>query len=431
VAKSRNPFLFCILKTCMSIPSQILETLTSDEEILYNFEKPFKLKSPGLVFTNKRLIYYKSKSFGVEIEEYSWRDVHDISMDDDEIEFEMIGDHEIEFEDIPKSRVREMYAIAKKLKENAYASSKTVVMQTAASDAQDDLVAKLKQLKDMLDAGLINQEEYENTKTAILAGMSRQVPSGSVPSQLAYSEMGQRKDNMGLLDRICTAVQAKMNTIMGIQDPRDALDLSYEKQLSLLQNVKRSVAEFNTSKERIEQQRIKLQSSIDQLEAQAKNALLANREDLARTALEKKAALLAQLSEMDRQIADLEDQQRKLMAAESRLAAKVESFRTKKETIKAQYSVAEAQAKLSESVTGISEEMADVGLAVQRAEEKTENMKARFAALDELLESGTLTDLSGSSELEHEIAQAKAKSSVDDELAKMKAEMDIRTHRDE
>lgn len=111
------------------------------------------------------------------------------------------------------------------------------------------------------------------------------------------------------------------------------------------------------------------------------------------------------------------------MAAESRLATKVESFRTKKETIKAEYSAAEAQVKVTESVTGISEEMADVGLAVQRAEEKTENMKARSAALDELLESGTLEDYSGGDEIEKELAKVKAKSTVDDELARMKSEM--------
>lgn len=229
---------------------------------------------------------------------------------------------------------------------------------------------------------------------------------------------------MGLLDRMSMVVQAKMNKIMDkIEDPRETLDLSYEKQLELLQNVKRGVAEVTTSKKRIELQKAKLQMSIDKLDAQAKEALGANREDLARKALENKAALQAQSAPLDQQIADLEIQQQKLMAAESRLATKVEAFRTKKETIKAEYSAAEAQVKVTESVTGISEEMADVGLAVQRAEEKTENMKARSAALDELLESGTLEDYSGGDEIEKELAKVKAKSTVDDELAKMKSEI--------
>ncbi|HUS74836.1 MAG TPA: PspA/IM30 family protein [Methanothrix sp.] len=229
---------------------------------------------------------------------------------------------------------------------------------------------------------------------------------------------------MGFLDRMSTVVQAKMNKIMDkIEDPRETLDVSYEKQLQLLQNVKRGVAEVTTSKKRLELQKAKLQMNLDKLDGQAKEALQAGREDLARKALENKAALQAQSATLDQQIADLNDQQQKLMDAESRLATKVESFRTKKETIKAQYSAADAQVKITESVTGISEEMADVGMAVQRAEEKTENMKARSAALDELLESGTLTDYSGSNDLDRELAKVKAQSSVNDMLAKMKEEI--------
>jgi len=229
---------------------------------------------------------------------------------------------------------------------------------------------------------------------------------------------------MGFLERMSAVVQAKMNKIMNrIEDPREVLDVSYEKQLQLLQNVKRGVAEVTTSKKRLELQKAKLQMNIDKLDGQAKEAISASREDLARKALESKALMQAQLNTLEREIKELNDQQQKLQAAETRLATKVEAFRTKKETIKAQYTAADAQVKITESVTGISEEMADVGLAVQRAEEKTEDMKARSAALDELLESGTLTDYSGGDEIEAELVRVKAKNTVDDEMARLKAEM--------
>jgi phage shock protein A len=229
---------------------------------------------------------------------------------------------------------------------------------------------------------------------------------------------------MGFLERMSVVVQAKMNKIMNrIEDPREVLEVSYEKQLQLLQNVKRGVAEVTTSKKRLELQKAKLQMNIDKLDGQAKEAISASREDLARKALESKALMQAQLNTLEREIDGLNDQQQKLQAAETRLATKVEAFRTKKETIKAQYTAADAQVKITESVTGISEEMADVGLAVQRAEEKTEDMKARSAALDELLESGTLTDYSGGDEIESELARVKAKNTVDDEMARLKAEM--------
>lgn len=229
---------------------------------------------------------------------------------------------------------------------------------------------------------------------------------------------------MGFLERMSAVVQAKMNKIMNkMEDPREILDVSYEKQLQLLQNVKRGVAEVTTSKKRLELQKAKLQMNIDKLDGQAKEAISASREDLARKALESKALMQAQLNTLEGEINELNNQQQKLQAAETRLATKVEAFRTKKETIKAQYTAADAQVKITESVTGISEEMADVGLAVQRAEEKTEDMKARSAALDELLESGTLTDYSGGDEIESELARVKAKNTVDDEMARLKAEM--------
>ena len=229
---------------------------------------------------------------------------------------------------------------------------------------------------------------------------------------------------MGFLERMSAVVQAKMNKIMNrIEDPREVLEVSYEKQLQLLQNVKRGVAEVTTSKKRLELQKAKLQMNIDKLDGQAKEAISASREDLARKALESKALMQAQLNTLERETKELNDQQLKLQAAETRLATKVEAFRTKKETIKAQYTAADAQVKITESVTGISEEMADVGLAVQRAEEKTEDMKARSAALDELLESGTLTDYSGGDEIEAELVRVKAKNTVDDEMARLKAEM--------
>ena len=230
---------------------------------------------------------------------------------------------------------------------------------------------------------------------------------------------------MGLLNRMGTVIKAKMNKIVDkMEDPRETLDYSYQKQLELLQNVKRGVAEVTTSKKRLELQKAKLTQNIDKLNGQAKDAVKAGREDLARLALERKNELMSQVQTLDQQIIDLNREQEKLQATERRLSAKVESFRTKKETIKAQYSAAEAQVKITESVTGISEEMADVGLAVQRAEEKTESMKARSAALDELLEQGTLEDFTGKEDdIEKELAKISATSNIESELASLKKEV--------
>jgi len=223
-----------------------------------------------------------------------------------------------------------------------------------------------------------------------------------------------------------TVIKAKWNSLLNrAEDPAETLDYSYEKQLELLQNVKRGVADVVTAKKRLELQSGKLEASVPKLEGQARDALAANREDLARMALERKTAAQAQLQDLDRQVSELNQQQEKLEANEKALSAKIESFRSQKEVMKAQYSAAEASVRVGEASTGIGDQMGEAGAAIQRAQEKTEEMQARAAAMDELIESGTLEDYTagGETQLDRELAQLTSKSKVDDELAKMKAEL--------
>ncbi len=229
----------------------------------------------------------------------------------------------------------------------------------------------------------------------------------------------------GLMSRASLVVKSKLSKLLDrAENPAETLDYSYEKQLELLQNVKRGIADVTTAKKRLELQTSQLEQSIVKLETQAREALGAGREDLARQALERKAAVQAQLQDIDRQVQGLQAQQEKLIASEKQLATKVEAFRTQKETIKAQYSAAEAQVRIGEAATGIGEQMADTGLAIQRAKDKTEQMTARAAAIDELTESGALEDLTASSDaLDRELGQLSQQSQVDKELEAMKAQV--------
>ena len=86
-------------------------------------------------------------------------------------------------------------------------------------------------------------------------------------------------------------------------------------------------------------------------------------------------------------------EQQKLTNAEQRLQAKVQAFRPKKEVIKAQYSAAQAQVRIGSALSGISEEMGDITLAVERAETKTETLRAKAGAIDELVAVGVLDDV--------------------------------------
>jgi phage shock protein A len=226
------------------------------------------------------------------------------------------------------------------------------------------------------------------------------------------------------MNRISTVIKQKANIIIDkYEDPREALDYSYTKQIELLNKLRRDIAEVVTAKRRLEMQKAKLWDNIRTLDEQSRRAIDAEREDLAKLALERKNANLLQLQGLDRQIAEMLSEQEKLEQTEKRLSTKVEEFKSKKEVIKAQYSAAEAQVRIKENVTGISEEMTDIGMALNKAEEKTEKMKAKSGALDEMISSGVLTDYTtGKDNIEKELEQITLKSSVDEELAKLKAE---------
>ena len=227
------------------------------------------------------------------------------------------------------------------------------------------------------------------------------------------------------MKRLASIFKAKASKALDkAEDPRETLDYSYEKQLELLQKVRRGVADVATSKKRLELQAGKLEVEVTKLDGKARECVAAGREDLARIALERKRGIQAQLQSLDGQRAQLQGEQDKLVAAEQKLTAKVEAFRTQKETIKAQYTAAEAQVKIGEAVSGISEEMADVGMAFDRAQNKVETMQARAGAIDELLESGALEDFTGSSSaIDRELAQVGSGAAVDAELEAMRKEL--------
>lgn len=231
---------------------------------------------------------------------------------------------------------------------------------------------------------------------------------------------------MGLWQRFTMIFKAKASKALDkAEDPRETLDYSYEKQLELLQKVRRGVADVATSRKRIELQITNLAKQADKLQDQAKAALSAGREDLAREALTRKSGLQQQVADLTEQLAQLQEQEEKLVMASQQLQARVDAFRTRKETIKATYTAAEAQTKVSEAVTGISDELGDVGLAVQRAEDKTAQMQARAGAIDELVASGALDDVSGTNKdsLTLELERMASASQVDDDLAALRAEL--------
>jgi len=229
-----------------------------------------------------------------------------------------------------------------------------------------------------------------------------------------------------IMQRIALIFRSKANTALdAAEDPRETLDYSYVKQQEMLQKVRRGLADVATSRKRLELQIQQLEQHSTKLQGQAQQALGAGREDLAREALTRRSGLAQQLSDLQAQHANLQAEEDKLTTASQRLQAKIEAFRTRKESIKATYTAAEAQNSINEAFSGISEEMGDVGMAIERAEDKTAQMQARAGAVDELIASGALNDplSSGKDDITRELDQVSSGNEVELELARMKGQL--------
>ena len=229
-----------------------------------------------------------------------------------------------------------------------------------------------------------------------------------------------------IIDRIRLIFSSKANKFLDKhEDPRETLDYSYQKQQELLQRVRRGVADVATSRKRVELQLSQLTGQVDKFTVSAQQALSMGREDLAREALTRKSGLQQQIADMTAQRDQLAGEEEKLVRASQQLQARVEAFRTQKETIKATYSAAQAQAQVGEAFTGLSDELGDVGQAIQRAQDKTQQLQARASAVDELLASGALEDPTGAykDDITRELDSMASQAAVESELASMKAQL--------
>ncbi|MBO0886504.1 MAG: PspA/IM30 family protein [Acidimicrobiales bacterium] len=235
---------------------------------------------------------------------------------------------------------------------------------------------------------------------------------------------------MSLFRRLSDVFQQKANAALDkAENPTQALDLSYQKLLEQLQQVRRSIADVLTAQKRLEGQRSSLQAQYNKLQGQARQALTQGQEDLARTALTRGQTIQAQVEQLGPQIEQLKTQESQLEVTGQNLQAKVEEFRAHKDTMKAQYTAAKATTEAMEGMTGLSEHMADVSLMIDRAQDKVNSMQARAAAVGELSDSGIMDQLQlgggGGDDIERQLRAVGTGQNVDAQLASLKGELGL------
>jgi len=230
---------------------------------------------------------------------------------------------------------------------------------------------------------------------------------------------------MSFGQRLRLIFEAKGNAALdAAEDPTQVLNLSYEKQLEQVQNLRRAIAEVTTEEKHIELLDQQAEAQANQFTAQAQQALQLGREDLARQGLQRKEALAAQVTGYKNQIEQLKAQEAHLADVQSKVEARVAAFRSQKDVMSAQYSAAKASVGANEAVTGLSSEMGEMNLAMQRAQDKIQHMQAHADAIDTLMESGTLS-IPGEDPLSAQLQQLTEQHDVDAELAAMKQQVQI------
>ena len=229
---------------------------------------------------------------------------------------------------------------------------------------------------------------------------------------------------MSLWTRIRLLLTTRVSSALDqAEDPRQVLDYAYNQQQQLLITLRRGLVDVATAKEQLAQQVRRLETRIPHLDDQARRAVTAGRDDLARVALERKRLALAEMDGLHQQVAEVEADKQRLAGQERALQVRIEQFRTHREVVSARYSAAEAEVRIKESLAGVSGELAELGMAVGRAEEKAERLQARARAIDTLVDLGSLPATGGGDFVEVELLRITASQDIDDELTRIKSEV--------
>jgi len=195
-----------------------------------------------------------------------------------------------------------------------------------------------------------------------------------------------------LRSRLSLFFNIKSNAALdSLEDPVEVLDYAYGEQQMHLRSVRRGLVEVAAARQQLEQQAERLRSRAARLEDQARRALRAEREGVARRALERKQAALAEIGAVDEQRTAMARDEERLRLAEQQLAQRVERFKFHRSVAAARYAAAEAQVGVGEALSGIggySSEETELTLAVERSEERIERMAARAVAITALTDTG-------------------------------------------
>ncbi len=180
-------------KVIAKLLGRIDQVCTDDESPEYAAVQhlPGVMSPDAIVLTNRRVIIFRSKAFGrMNMIDVQWMDVHDIHIKEGivgaGISVRGNNGHTEVIDHLPKKQARCVYRVGQQREEEMREFRRTRKMEEdrnaaggvtvnaaigTPAPATADPMAKLQQLKAMLDGGLIEQAEFDAKKAEILSQM--------------------------------------------------------------------------------------------------------------------------------------------------------------------------------------------------------------------------------------------------------------------
>lgn len=224
-----------------------------------------------------------------------------------------------------------------------------------------------------------------------------------------------------ILDRFASIIKANINDLLDkAEDPEKMVDQYMRDMTESLAEVKEATAGVMAEEARCKRMVDDNQADVDKYAALARKALAAGNEGDARTFLAKKQELEARGEGLAAAYAAAHENAEKMRQMHDKLVSDIETLRARKEIIKAKAAVAKTQTKVNE-LTGAGDRAEGAISAFNRMEAKADEMLDRANAMEQL----SARPVDEAAELEKKYAEAGASAAVDEELARMKAEMGL------
>ena len=228
---------------------------------------------------------------------------------------------------------------------------------------------------------------------------------------------------MSLLNRFSNIIKKGADALLApAEDPREKFSDPQAQPRHLLQQVSHALQQTQTFLQHLTERKTALELRVPELEKEARTALQTNRETLARVILNRRQAILTEITGITKQIQEAQQEETRLMLVKQKVETQIEMLQTRQQALAARYSAAEVHVRLHESLAGVTETFSGMGLVLKETVHRVDQMQARAAAVNDLLENGVLEigDLPGTDPLGKSggVAEAQAVEAFLDRLKK-------------